>query len=178
MEQKSNQILPLIIVVVLGSALISGLAVTYYLGKTPQKIEIPLTPTAVPTPKISDIMITAPVKEVTATPSPSLKPTITSSSNFILPGSDKKIIKEIELTSLTPWQLKVARNEIYARHGRSFKSQDLTCYFQKQSWYRLDPSFIDTDLTSIEKQNVQTILNYEIKINSQLTNKDSGCQTN
>lgn len=177
---EKNRLLLLVIVIVVGSAAIAGLSVAYYLGKKPDTIPVSTAPTSVPSPKISDVMISAPVEKITATPSPSLipslKPTNAISNNFILSDSDKRLITESELTGLTPWQLKVARNEIYARHGRSFIHQDLACYFQKQSWYQIDPSFIDTNLTTIEKQNVQTILNYERKINSQVTNKDTGCQ--
>ena len=37
--------------------------------------------------------------------------------------------------------LRIARNEIYARHGRKFDSNELRTYFESKSWYRgtVDP---------------------------------------
>ena len=37
---------------------------------------------------------------------------------------------------LTPDQLRIARNEIYARRGRFFRDQALATYFSRFSWYR------------------------------------------
>ena len=100
-------------------------------------------------------------------------PTVTGS--YIINDSNSRLVSESELYNLTPWELKVARNEIYARHGRSFVSKDLSCYFASQGWYKADSNFSDSSLSNIEKQNVSTILNYEKKINSPLMNYDSGC---
>ncbi|HJQ23683.1 MAG TPA: YARHG domain-containing protein [Blastocatellia bacterium] len=53
------------------------------------------------------------------------------------------------------------RNEIFARHGRTFKDKWLQKYFSSFAWYTPDPNFKDTSLTDIEKKNVATILAYE-----------------
>ena len=100
----------------------------------------------------------------------------TTSASYIIADSNTRVISESELTSLTPWQLKVARNEIYARHGRPFVHKDLQCYFAKQSWYTADPNFTETSLSYIENKNIATILAYEQKTNSPLLQVDSGCQ--
>lgn len=100
----------------------------------------------------------------------------TTSSSYIIADSNTREISESELTSLTPWQLKVARNEIYARHGRPFVHKDLQCYFAKQSWYKSDPNFTESSLSYTENKNVATILAYEQKTNSPLLQVDSGCQ--
>ncbi len=94
---------------------------------------------------------------------------------YVIADSNSRIISESELINLTPWQLKVARNEIYARHGRKFVHEDLQCHFGRQSWYQIDPSFQNSDLSSIENKNVDTILNYETRINSPYLRYDSGC---
>ncbi|MEA3273121.1 MAG: YARHG domain-containing protein [Patescibacteria group bacterium] len=94
---------------------------------------------------------------------------------YIIDDSHIRIISEAELRGLTPWQLKVARNEIYARHGRGFVHKDLQCYFDQQSWYQINPSFKNSDLSSLENKNVATILNYETKISSPYLRHDSGC---
>ena len=40
-----------------------------------------------------------------------------------------------EVSGLSDWQLLIARNEIYARHGLGFKDESLREYFQSKSWY-------------------------------------------
>lgn len=96
--------------------------------------------------------------------------------DYILPFSGTRIVNNDDLTGLTPWELKVARNEIYARYGRSFVHKDLSCYFAKQSWYSMDPDYSDDSLSEIDVKNASTILNFEKSINSPLVSKDSGCK--
>jgi YARHG domain/zinc-ribbon domain len=79
-----------------------------------------------------------------------------SSSDHILPVSDKRVMSEEDIANLTKGQLRLARNEIYARHGYVFKSQDLQKYFSSKSWYHPDPSF-DGSLNEVEKENVDFI---------------------
>ncbi len=100
----------------------------------------------------------------------------TTTASYIIADSNTREISESEIINFTPWQLKVARNEIYARHGRPFVHKDLQCYFAKQSWYSVDPNFSETSLSYTENKNVATILAYEQKTNSPLLQVDSGCQ--
>ncbi len=58
---------------------------------------------------------------------------------------------------------KVLRNEIYARHGKIFKSENLRTVFTSQSWYKPNPNFTESMLNEYEKANVNFILNYEKK---------------
>jgi hypothetical protein len=88
------------------------------------------------------------------------------------------VISESELTELSNWQLKVARNEIYARYGRPFVHKDLQCYFAKMSWYKEDSSATNPTLNSTESKNVATIQAYEEEVGSDLASSDSGCDTN
>lgn len=53
--------------------------------------------------------------------------------------------------------LRVLRNEIYARHGRVFKDVKLQKYFETQSWYKANPEFVDDQLNEIEIQNLAKI---------------------
>jgi len=46
-----------------------------------------------------------------------------------------------DLAKLEGQALRVRRNEVFARHGRAFKSKDLQAHFARQSWYRVDPNF-------------------------------------
>lgn len=119
---------------------------------------------------------------VTATISASLTATSTattvSASDYIIDDSGTRVILQSELADLTPWQLKVARNEIYARHGRVFVHKDLQCYFAKKSWYKEDSNFSESSLSTTENKNIATISSYEEKTGSPLASSDSGCNTN
>ena len=73
-------------------------------------------------------------------------------------------LTEEDLNGLTKDQLKIARNEIYARHGRMFNSEELQFYFNAKSWYHgtISPSAFSEDLLSqVEKDNVQLIIKKE-----------------
>lgn len=100
----------------------------------------------------------------------------TNEEDYILPFSNSREVVREDLIGLTPWQLKVARNEIYARHGRPFVHQDLACYFDKLAWYEIDPEYSENKLSPLEVSNAVFILNYEKEINSPLINKDTGCK--
>jgi hypothetical protein len=70
-----------------------------------------------------------------------------------------RLLTEDELRGFSKTELRILRNEIYARHGRKFKSTDLQQYFLKQSWYR--PLYDEVSLTDIEQRNVEFIKQYE-----------------
>ncbi|MED4050383.1 TcaA 3rd/4th domain-containing protein [Priestia megaterium] len=84
-----------------------------------------------------------------------------TSSSFILPGSDSYKLSYSDISSLNSGELRLARNEIYARHGYVFKSKDLQAYFYGKSWYTPDSLFRDSYLSSVEKYNVDFIKSYE-----------------
>ena len=83
---------------------------------------------------------------------------------YVLPDSSVRRYSRSEISGLSSWELKVARNEIYARHGRQFDSEDLRNYFAGCSWYegRTPPSKFDEGLLNdIEKQNIELIASVE-----------------
>ena len=53
--------------------------------------------------------------------------------------------------------LRVLRNEVYARHGRIFKDPELQKYFLAQPWYKPNPDFKDEQLNEIEAANLAKI---------------------
>ena len=65
----------------------------------------------------------------------------------------------------TEWECRVARNEIYARHGRLFKDSALQEYFNGCSWYKgtIAPEAFrdDSVLSRLEKDNIKVIEAYE-----------------
>ncbi len=61
------------------------------------------------------------------------------------------------ISDLFAEDLRVLRNEIYARRGRVFKDKELQKYFDAQAWYKPDPEFKDEMLGQIEIQNLAKI---------------------
>jgi len=67
------------------------------------------------------------------------------------------LVTDETLGALFAEDLRVLRNEIYARHGRVFKDAKLQKYFDAQSWYKANPDFKDYQLNEIEVQNLAKI---------------------
>lgn len=128
------------------------------------------------TPLGTETTIPAIVPTTTATPTTVSQTGLTPTNSYIIADSKTRIISESDISSFTPWQLKVARNEIYARYGRAFVHKDLQCYFNTQSWYKIDNNFTESVLSTIETKNIATIQTYEQKTNSLLQSFDSGCR--
>ncbi|HEV8366497.1 MAG TPA: YARHG domain-containing protein [Pyrinomonadaceae bacterium] len=91
----------------------------------------------------------------------------------LLPGDmelfEKKTVPESMLQGLSLHELRLLRNEVYARHGRSFRAEWLQQYFFSQPWYTPDENFKDEDLSGSDKLNVETIVKYENKIHHGLS---------
>ncbi len=70
---------------------------------------------------------------------------------------------------LGPWDVaaiaaderRVVRNEIYARHGRAFQTEDMKAHFEAQPWYTADPAYSDARLTANDKANATLIQSFE-----------------
>lgn len=66
-----------------------------------------------------------------------------------------------DLANQTTAELRLLRNEVYARHGYIFTSKDLREYFQKQVWYKPNPNANITDLNIFEREYLENILEKE-----------------
>ena len=83
---------------------------------------------------------------------------------YILPYSNSCYLTDSDVNWMSPETLRLARNEIYARHGRIFNSADLNEYFNAQSWYIgvFSPEeFNDSWLNEYERANLELIMSYE-----------------
>ena len=93
----------------------------------------------------------------------------------LLPGDleffEDRIITEQMLHGLSLHELRLLRNEIYARHGRMFHADWLQQYFSSQPWYTADENFKDEELSGNDKVNVETIVKYENTIHQELSTK-------
>lgn len=90
-------------------------------------------------------------------------------SNYIIPNSDvyRLSAEDIMNMNLTLQEINYAKNEIYARHGRKFKSKELSDYFNSQPWYKgtIDPDkFSDSMLSATESANAKLLSDIEFGI--------------
>lgn len=84
---------------------------------------------------------------------------LSGASAEIIPLSSVRVISERDLLGLDQVTLRFARNEIFARHGYIFKSDELATYFSQYDWYF--PKTRDVKLSDIEQKNVEFIKTYE-----------------
>lgn len=120
--------------------------------------------TVTPTPTVRPT--TAPVIISTPTPTASAGQAGTVTTDYIFPNSATVSLTESDLAGKSAWDLTIARNEIAARHGYTFKRTDLQNYFNGKSWYHADPNFnfntnLSTVLSKTELDNMVLIENYQ-----------------
>lgn len=95
------------------------------------------------------------------------KEEVVNEDDYILPNSDKAYVTEDELKKLTQEELRIARNEIMARHGRIFRDPTLDAYFRSKEWYQptMEPDAFDSKsgqiLNKYEMKNVALIKQME-----------------
>lgn len=56
-------------------------------------------------------------------------------NSYIIPQSSSKYLTSSDISGFSIKTLELARNEIFARHGRRFESTELQKYFNSKSWY-------------------------------------------
>ena len=89
----------------------------------------------------------------------------TDDSDEIFHGSDTELLSESsnfeKLKKLSKLAACMAREEIYARHGKMYtKNSPEYNYFIRKSRYEENESFKESDLTDIEKENIKIISDY------------------
>ena len=58
-----------------------------------------------------------------------------SDTDYVMPDSNSRKLTESDIDRLTLRGINYAKNELFARHGRKFKSQELQRFFNSRSWY-------------------------------------------
>lgn len=94
---------------------------------------------------------------------------LSDSNGYVLPESSSRTYSNAELEEMSDYELYLARNEIFARHGRIFKNSDLQEYFGSKSWYdpRYTPEeFSESMLNANEKANIERMAKIEQDRNS------------
>lgn len=137
---------------------------------TPEPTEEPTPePTEEPTPEPTEEPTPEPTKE--PTPEPTKKPTPEptkapeqQSGKYVLANSSSQYLSKSDLAGLSAYECRLARNELYARHGRMFKDSKLQEYFNSCSWYTpsiAPKDFKESMLNKYEIANRDLILDYE-----------------
>lgn len=88
----------------------------------------------------------------------------TDADRYFFTDSNSRYLRKSELDGMTADELRLARNEIYARHGRRFDSADLQGYFDSKTWYNgtTDPDDFNYDiLNDFERYNVNLMRSVE-----------------
>jgi hypothetical protein len=110
-----------------------------------------------PEPRIAMAPPASP-RDIPASPAPP-PAAAAAARDFIFPDSDRIRLTREMLRELSPGQLRIARNEIYARRGRFFRDPALADYFRRFGWYR--PYAWDVPLSAVEQANVALIASIE-----------------
>lgn len=85
-------------------------------------------------------------------------------ANGIYEALSQRRVTRRELVGLSLVELRIARNEIFARHGYRFGPQPLRAHFAQQSWYRpgdKSPAQIQAAILAIEWRNIALIKSLE-----------------
>lgn len=82
------------------------------------------------------------------------------------PFTSTRLLNENELLDFTAWELKIMRNEIFARHGYVFQTEVMYNYFNAQPWYGKVEKLNNNNnvinyLSYIEQENVKLIKKIE-----------------
>ena len=93
-------------------------------------------------------------------------------AEYLLPNSDTKEYPASYFDGYTKDELNMFINEIYAKHGRKFKTDSIQKYFESKSWYqpKVEPDDFDSRvkdfLNDVEYKNVKTIVSVREKLSS------------
>lgn len=105
-----------------------------------------------------------PTEAVTPTPEVTAVPTEAPDMSYVLAESNTKYLKNADVKGMSKANLRLARNEIYARHGYIFSDGELTAFFEKKAWYNptvKKSKWKDDVLNKYEKANVTFLYNKE-----------------
>lgn len=75
--------------------------------------------------------------------------------------SSQRLLTSDDVNNLLKDELRYMRNEIYARHGYSFKLKDVRVLFDDQDWYMPISTDVRKKLTTIETANANLIKQFE-----------------
>ena len=81
--------------------------------------------------------------------------------SYLLPDSAERYLTDSEIVNFSRDEIQLMINEIYARHGREFHSQNNADYFSNRDWYNPIPGKTDEEIVQefniYEKANVNLL---------------------
>jgi hypothetical protein len=77
--------------------------------------------------------------------------------------------KSLEKVSIA--DLRTLRNEVFARHGREFKSEELRRWFKLFAWYSPRSDFSESELSEVERANIALITRRESQMHEELASR-------
>ncbi len=91
------------------------------------------------------------------------------------PARLDKLLKVEDLATLSRRDLRILRNTIYARRGRTFESKVVKGYFEGASWYKPRADYSDGLLSEVDAKNIAIIKSVEDSLGGPLhENPDYG----
>ena len=107
-------------------------------------------------------------KSITPTPMPTNTQVPDSSDGYIIADSNSRYLTEADVKEMSIQQVNYAKNEIYARRGRKFLSNELMSYFSSKSWYNgtIEPDAFNSSMfNQYELANVEFLAKIEKSMN-------------
>jgi hypothetical protein len=80
-------------------------------------------------------------------------------------------LSDTMLRNVTLYDLRILRNEIFARRGRRFTTPWLRDYFGMQSWYSPSATYTDRDLSAVDTANIALITATEARRHEELSTR-------
>ena len=125
-----------------------------------------------PDPKYATSMLSDVERKNIATISAAVK----NQRKVALAPGDMGLFQETAITpallkGLSLYELRLLRNEVYARRGKRFHTGWIESYFSDEEWYRPHKDYREPKLTAIEARNVAVIVEAETRMHDSLTTK-------
>lgn len=83
-----------------------------------------------------------------------------------------KILKLSNLREMSRRDLRILRNMIYARRGRSFDSPLVSSYFHRMDWYEAVENFKSSMLTATDRKNIRIVKSLEHSLGGPIKDTD------
>ena len=80
------------------------------------------------------------------------------------PQASTRLLVREDIFEMDAAELKIVRNEIFARYGYIFRSEDLKKHFEGQSWYKPSSAEVTHLLSDLEKKNVAFVRQWESRL--------------
>jgi serine/threonine protein kinase len=146
---RKGYVVGLLFVFFVGAAALAALGIFLYMARDKgTTANVNARPTPAPT-------------RATPTPSPTPTPLAEPMQLAEIKVLGGTLLSPSDLTGMTAAQLRLLRNTVTARHGRTFSDNDLRQYFQSRPWYKPDKDYDEDQLTTNDKANADLLKAFE-----------------